>query len=138
LYRQGNYPAARAAYSRALAAPALDDASRASYLNWLACVCLDQGDLGTASAHSSAALACFQAQPAVDFPQRIHAVHALVLYRCGEDADPALHEAAQVLSRILDEIPAKSDRRRYGRNLAVNRFIRAAQAGDWHTHHPLF
>jgi DNA-binding SARP family transcriptional activator len=141
LLRQGRASEALAACAEALALfPTSSATDRADTMTWLAMSSLALGDLAAADEHSAAAVASAEGSAGMVFPQRVGAVRARVLHALGdgEGAAAALGAARRALGEMLRSLPTPEDRRRYEEAIATNRFIAAAERGDWDTFHPLF
>ncbi|MCU0490696.1 MAG: AAA family ATPase [Chloroflexaceae bacterium] len=140
LLQQGKYAAAAELYQRTHALDYNDTALYGTALAHHAMACQGLGQPAAADQHSAAAVAIARTQSGIEHPQAMHAVRALVLHQQGDAtaAGAALSEARQTLDHILASIAAPADRQSYLSNIPANRFIAAAEQGDWETEHPLF
>jgi tetratricopeptide (TPR) repeat protein len=100
---------------------------------WLALVCLRADRLAEAEQISRSAVAELHARPGAEHPQQVHFVRALVLRAQGDHtgAAEALAQASSALHEVLAALEAEADRQRYLTQFAFNRFIQAAQQGQW-------
>jgi tetratricopeptide (TPR) repeat protein len=137
---QGQLHQAINAYAEAFARHTVNDVNVISVLVWCAVAHLDLGHLAEAGHLSAEAAARVAAQPHIDLPQQIHAVRALVLHRHGDGdgAQAALAAAQHALDAIVSSFADPRAAARYRTALATNRFICAAQHGNWDAEHPLF
>jgi DNA-binding SARP family transcriptional activator/chloramphenicol 3-O-phosphotransferase len=139
LLLQGDAEGAYTARQRSLA---MRDTEEIGYTNDLAFQslnCLALGRLDEAEALSSEAIQRFDLRPLIEKPQTIFAIRALVAHRCGNHAvaEHSLCAAEHMLQQVLAGMPSTKDRRRYLARTPVNRFIRAARAGNWDNILPL-
>jgi DNA-binding SARP family transcriptional activator len=127
-------------FTRTLAERPPEDVGQITDHTWLAFVWLQLGNFEAAEWHSAVAEQALSSSPGIDIPQQVYAVRALVLHTRADTtgAAAALSLGRHTLAAQLRRMPCRSDRRRYLRNLATNRFLRAARRDDWASEHPLF
>ncbi|HSD83348.1 MAG TPA: AAA family ATPase [Anaerolineae bacterium] len=100
---------------------------------WLALVCLRADRVAEAEEISRSTVAELRARPGAEHPQQVYFVHALVLHAQGDQtgAAAALTEASLAIQEVLAALDDEADRQRYLTQFAFNRFIQAAQQGQW-------
>jgi tetratricopeptide (TPR) repeat protein len=100
---------------------------------WLALACLRADRLAEAEQISRSAVAEIRARPGAEHPQQVYFVRALVLHAQGDQtgAAEALTEAITTVQEVLAVLDDETDRQRYLTQFAFNRFIQAAQQGQW-------
>jgi len=100
---------------------------------WLALVCLRSDRVAEADQMSQAAVEALRARPGAEHPQQVYFVRALVLRAKGDHdgAAEALTQAITAMQEVLAVLAEEADRERYLTQFAFNRFIQAAQRGQW-------
>lgn len=136
LLLQDRVPEAEDAMRRGLAMPGdhtVYHIDRVIEQAWLALVCLRTDRLAEAEEISHEAAETLRARPGAEHPQQVHFVRALVLRATGDldGAAEALTQAVAALDAVVSVLAEKTDRERYLTQFAFNRFIQAAQQGQW-------
>jgi predicted ATPase len=127
---------AEAAMRRGLAVPGDHNAyhiDRVIEQAWLALVCLRAERLAEADEISREAVEALRDRPGAEHPQQVYFVRALVLRATGDrdGAAEALSQAVAAMHAVVSVLAEETDRERYLTQFAFNRFIQAAQRGQW-------